>query len=424
MCGIALAETKAQVEKMLELLEHRGKDHRGLVEVGPFYLGHNRLAIVDLECSGHQPLETLRGVLAFNGEIYNYARLYDALFKKPPVKNEIHVLEKIVRAHTQFWRMLDGPYAFVYVDKQKKTVMASRDMVGIIPLYYTREPLRIASEKKALEGKVEEFRAGETLWFDYGGRLLRRHVQDMYSMHMADLDLEHLHFLFRAAVLKRMVHSDRPVCVALSGGLDSAMVLTQAVQCGWRMGAITVAVDEESLEVRNARRLCEYLGVPHTVVVLKNEHVDGQKILWHLEDEKYNPIKWAAMIRNYFVAKHAPGVVILCGEGADEIGCGYPSHQTLHGIDLEWKALSTLRSMPAINLDRVNKGGMAWTKEYRVPFLDRALVLYLMGVKKEPGKKYFRQLAKEKLRVPDYILQKEKYSAEEEKLWALVESWQ
>jgi hypothetical protein len=128
------------------------------------------------------------------------------------------------------------------------------------------------------------------------------------------------------------------------------------------------------------------------------------------------------MIRNFYTAKHAPGTVILCGEGADEIGCGYPPHLARTGIDLEWKSLSTLRSMPAINLDRVNKGGMAHTREFRTPFLDRALVLYVVGCQKQPGKRYFRQLAMS-YGVPRFILDKVKYSIEEQALWAIVSSW-
>jgi hypothetical protein len=79
---------------------------------------------------------------------------------------------------------------------------------------------------------------------------------------------------------------------------------------------------------------------------------------------------------------------------------------------LEWKRLSTIKSMPAINLDRVNLGGMAWTKEYRTPFLDRALVLYVIGCRALPHKELWRRLAT-KMGVPDYILDKPKYTHDE-----------
>lgn len=417
---------------MLEVLEHRGRDHRGMVQARGHWVGHNRLAIVDLSESGNQPLVTRDGVVAFNGEIYNYLELYDSMLEiRGRPRNEVWVLSQLLRQHHQFWRVVDGYYALVYFDWRYNRIVLSRDMVGVIPLYYELVPggIEVASEKKALTNPIE-VGAGETLTFSLDGRMIDRHVQDFYSMHLAPIDLPHLKNLFMEAVKKRLVHSDVPVCIALSGGLDSSMVMAAAHQIrggyyGANLQAITVGIDSESEEVANARKYCAQLGVDHQVVLLTKEQIEAEreKILWYLEDPIPNKIKYAAMIRNYFVAKHAPGTVILCGEGADEIGCGYPSHaRTQSQMELEWKSLSTLRSMPAINMDRVNKGGMAWTKEYRVPFLDRALVLYLMGVQKQLDKQYFRYVAK-KLGVPEYILNKKKYSTEEDRLWSIVSKW-
>ena len=305
-------------------------------------------------------------------------------------------------------------------------------MIGVIPLYYlpskAGRSFQIASEKKAFDAPgAREVMPGETLVFDFKGRLLKRRRFDPYSLHLEDMDLDHLGFLFRRAVSRRITHSEKPVCVALSGGLDSSMVLKTALQVtGYKtIHAITVCVDPDSEEAQNAQRFARSLGVSHKVVRVTTADIEQHReaLLYHLEDYRQNPIKYAAMIRNYFTAMHAPGTVVLCGEGADEIGCGYPSHLRQSGIGLEWKSLSTLRSMHAINLDRVNKGGMAFTKEFRTPFLDRALVLYLMGCAKAPNKGWFRELATTQLEIPDYILNKCKYTSEESHLWQMVKGW-
>ena len=67
-------------EDMLARLHHRGPDGSGTRQVGPTWLGHTRLAIVDLD-GGEQPLRSPDGdrwVVA-NGEIYNHDALRSRL---------------------------------------------------------------------------------------------------------------------------------------------------------------------------------------------------------------------------------------------------------------------------------------------------------------------------------------------------------
>lgn len=419
---------------MLKRIEHRGKDARQIKRFKNVWLGHNRLAIVDLSEKAAQPLETDRAIIAFNGEIFNYQELWGGLelhkHHRPPPLNEIWMLEHLLRRHKQFDRLLDGYYGIVRIDKSRQIITVARDLIGVVPLYYqlpgAGRAFAIASEIKAFDAgaDVREVMPGETLVFSLAGKLQKRRRFDPYSLHLEDMDYGHLEFLFSRAVRRRLLHADVPVCVALSGGLDSSMVLMEAHRLRAKISAITICVDSDSEEVLNARRFTEALEVEHQVVQIDEATITTHQktILYHLEDYTRNPIKYAAMIRNYFTAMHAPGTVVLCGEGADEIGCGYPPHQKVRGLALEWKSLSTLRSMHAINLDRVNKGGLAFTKEFRTPFLDRALVLYMMGCEKLGDKEHFRHLAL-KMGIPSYILNKRKYTSEETRLWQMVEGW-
>ena len=97
MCGIAVvhdrrptpervAEGRRLGERMLPALVHRGPDGTGSEQVGSTWLGHTRLAIVDL-AGGAQPMTGgLHGgdhregwwVVA-NGEVYNHRRLRERL---------------------------------------------------------------------------------------------------------------------------------------------------------------------------------------------------------------------------------------------------------------------------------------------------------------------------------------------------------
>jgi len=93
MCGIAavhdlsprptperLAEGASLGEDMLSRLHHRGPDGHGSRQVGPTWLGHTRLSIVDLD-GGRQPLPdgTGRRWVVANGEIYNHQDLRERL---------------------------------------------------------------------------------------------------------------------------------------------------------------------------------------------------------------------------------------------------------------------------------------------------------------------------------------------------------
>ena len=76
MCGIAGrlgADDPDENRRMLERLAHRGPDDRGEVRFDGWWLGHTRLAIVDVN-GGHQPLRSPDGGrwLVGNCEIYNH----------------------------------------------------------------------------------------------------------------------------------------------------------------------------------------------------------------------------------------------------------------------------------------------------------------------------------------------------------------
>src|SRR5687767_9948498 len=84
MCGIngiALSSRAAEgrverrvLERMRDVLRHRGPDDEGLLLDGRVGLGHRRLSIVDV-ASGHQPMSNEDGTLhvVYNGEVYNHA---------------------------------------------------------------------------------------------------------------------------------------------------------------------------------------------------------------------------------------------------------------------------------------------------------------------------------------------------------------
>ena len=87
MCGIAgkynldgAPMDRELLGRMAAAMAHRGPDDEGFYVKGSFGMTMRRLAVIDLG-AGHQPLCNEDGTvwIVFNGEIYNYVELREAL---------------------------------------------------------------------------------------------------------------------------------------------------------------------------------------------------------------------------------------------------------------------------------------------------------------------------------------------------------
>src|SRR5688572_15713152 len=95
MCGIAgifsfknsSLPYEKLVDRMICSMDYRGPDGEGIYanSTDGIFLGHRRLAIIDLSEKGSQPMWDIekRYVLIFNGEIYNYKELRSQIIDYP-----------------------------------------------------------------------------------------------------------------------------------------------------------------------------------------------------------------------------------------------------------------------------------------------------------------------------------------------------
>ncbi len=157
MCGISgiwlrdgRSVAKAELERMNEVLAHRGPDGRGTYNEGNIGLGHTRLAILDTSKSGHQPMSyaNQRYWLTFNGEIYNYIELRKELRAKGYQFISDSDTEVVLAAYAEWGEKcqfrFNGMWAFAIWDAQKKELFLSRDRFGVKPLYYWTDQVNIA----------------------------------------------------------------------------------------------------------------------------------------------------------------------------------------------------------------------------------------------------------------------------------------
>ena len=103
-------------------------------------LGNLRLTVIDLE-HGHQPLRSADGrfVVVYNGEVFNYLELRKELEEvgvefQTATDTEV-LLNGFGRYGPPFLDLLDGMYAFLIFDREKRELHAGRDPFGIKPLF-------------------------------------------------------------------------------------------------------------------------------------------------------------------------------------------------------------------------------------------------------------------------------------------------
>src|SRR5215470_6477301 len=165
MCGICGIYTFASdpridrqlLQAMTDRLVHRGPDGAGYFVDKHIGLGHRRLSIIDV-AGGQQPIFNAdrTKVIVFNGEIYNYRPLRDALLQKghhfqtqSDTEVILHLYEEVGEACVE---QLRGMFAFAIWDQCDRKLLLARDRLGIKPLYYTLHDGRcvFGSEMKAL----------------------------------------------------------------------------------------------------------------------------------------------------------------------------------------------------------------------------------------------------------------------------------
>jgi asparagine synthase (glutamine-hydrolysing) len=384
--------------RMLDRLTHRGPDGQGTQALDHAWLGHRRLAVVDLE-GGAQPLRDPNGRywLVGDGEIYNYERLRHELearghtFRtRTDQESALHLLEdEGTEALSRLWGMF--AFAGATVDGR---FFAARDTMGLAPLYWARQDGTVvfSSELKAFDPHrrpdVELFPPGH-VWSPQDGLTEFRplpEVEPIAPTVANHEDPEPPEEVF-ATIRDRLIHAveryteaDVPVGALLSGGLDSSIVTAIAARHAQRKGRkfrTFAAGLVDSDDVLAAREVAEALGTEHSERLYTNDEL----IDWMPEVirviESFDPQLLHSSVPNLLVSKRAARdvKVVLLGEGADELFAGYGYYGEISGeAELHETLLSAIRDLHMGGLQRVDRVAGATGLEPRTPFLDLDVV--------------------------------------------------
>jgi asparagine synthase (glutamine-hydrolysing) len=410
MCGIVAQygpTDTAELQEMLARLVHRGPDDCGWIGLGHSWLGHRRLAIVDVD-GGHQPLVNDDGDvwLVGNGEIYNHDAVRAGLDEHEFATgsdNEV-ALHLLIERGPLGLSELNGMFAFVMAAADGRFV-AARDAVGIKPLYWARrgQSTRFASEMAAFDEAwqpfVEPFPPG-CAWTPGQGlvrfaaavpKRLRPFAGPTKPGRSAPAEV-----LVRTRdvlidAVKRQLMGDVPVGVFLSGGLDSSLVAAIAAAVladrGERLQTFAVGT-ADSPDLAAARMVAEHLDTEHRVMTYTAD--DALEVLPTAVRtiESFDPALVRSAVPNFllagFTAEHVK--VVLTGEGADELFAGYEYLRDFIEPDLlHAELVRTVESLHNLNLQRCDRVTMAHSLEARVPFLDREVIDWALRV--PPGYK-------------------------------------
>jgi asparagine synthase (glutamine-hydrolysing) len=376
MCGIAGIynyKTNHSVDErtlaaMSEKVLHRGPDDEGFYVDGNIGLAFRRLSIIDLQ-TGNQPIhnEDKSVWVVFNGEIYNYIELKEDLearghrfYTKTDTEVIVHLYEEY---GYEFALQLNGMFGIAIWDDNKKTLMLVRDRPGIKPLYYaeTEGGVAFASEIKSLLmsgiSREPDFEAlNQYLSYGFvlapltGFRLIRKVkagsmlicsgnglreqefwdlVDEREAVFFND-EMEAIDHLIDelSSVLNRQTRSDVPLGIFLSGGIDSSLIASVAVEkCNFALDAFTVGFREKTYnELENARKVAKRLGIKLHEFILSEKEIFGEiEQIMNLIDE---PLFDYSAIPVYFISKLARSHVktVVGGEGGDELFGGYQTH--------------------------------------------------------------------------------------------------
>ena len=376
MCGIAGIvsrdrlgpDDQARATAMRDVMSYRGPDGAGLHADARAVLAHRRLSIVDL-AGGHQPLSNETGTtwITFNGEIYNHRDVRAQLEGAGHAYRTRSDTETIVHAYEQWGdecvQHFRGMFAFAIWDGAARRLLLARDRLGVKPLYWAMagDRLLFASEIKAIlksglvaatpnvrvlsEVLATRGTAGEETMFEGVYKLLPGHrlvfedgrvrIEKYWDLPLdgPDPELERMHdgalidrfrSLLQESVRLRLM-SDVPLGMFLSGGIDSsAIAALMAREIDRPVDTFSVAfADRRFSELEYARAVARAIGAnAHEIVIDDHDFFAAlPRLVWH-EDE---PIAHPSSVPLHFVSVLARQhvVVVLTGEGSDELLAGY-----------------------------------------------------------------------------------------------------
>lgn len=373
------AVARDTLEKMVDILQHRGPDDRGTHceplqkdasgTIPGVALGFRRLSIIDL-AGGHQPMANEDGSvwIVFNGEIYNYVELRKRLegsghqFRThSDTETILHLYEDL---GVDAFAHLNGMFALAIWDRNRRRCVLARDRLGKKPLFFQFQNRRLlfASELKALcqvadfPRQVSPAAIDQFLTYQYvpHPHCIYESAHKLPPGHYATIDAEGLQVrkywgidlahevdtgeaeavarvreLMDDAVRLRL-RSDVPLGAFLSGGVDSSLIVSLASRhLDHPLHTFSIGFREADFdETRYAALVAGWVRSEHHEFQVTPDAVDVlDRLVWHYDE----PFGDSSAIPTWYLCRWTRQhvTVALSGDGGDELFAGYDRYRAL-----------------------------------------------------------------------------------------------
>lgn len=430
MCGIAGIISKQnskidkeEIQKMNDVMAHRGPDSEGIYLDHNIALGHRRLSIVDLSDSGSQPMMSHdeRFVLVFNGEIYNYIELKEQLQREGAVFYTETDTEVIIEAY-RYWgkdctKYFNGMWSIALYDTVQKQVFFSRDRFGVKPLYIyeSEKEIIFASEIKCItairpEEKVADitqiarylkgwqedmddhtfyknirnFPKSSSMIYDMHART--KEYQKYWEINVAEFQkkwqYKNPYKKFRELLedsIKIRLRADVEVGASLSGGLDSSTIVgIVSKKYHKKIHTFSSIYEEKNC---NEKEFIDCVNefadtVPHHIFPDQSEDImqDIKDLIYYHDGPCHSASPYSGYCVYRGVGKQVK--VLLDGQGADELFGGYLTFYNAKLKEL-LRQNTFISKIRAINL--VFSVRNEWPE--RIHLLNKELLLKTLGAR-------------------------------------------
>ena len=380
MCGIAgyfgsREIEKSKIIKTLDLMKFRGPDNREVKKIKIsqkiLYFLHSRLSIIDLEARSNQPFETDDLIIIFNGEIYNYLEIRKDLIKKGEKFRTNSDTEVLIKAYKIYGSKcinhFEGMWSFAIYDKKKKILILSRDRFGEKPLFYLKKNsnlyfgseisfikslyqnnLKINYDKirdflnygyKSLKKDknfffkdIKEVEPGNNLIVNFDGSIKKfkywkPNLKSIKKLNEKDIINSSKNILIDS--IKKTARSDVPIAFTLSGGIDSAsLVSIAAKKLNLKFNTYSVIDDDERYnEANNINSIVKDIKCENRQIKITSKNT--LENLFEIIEYHQKPLASIAQLNHYNLMKEIKKdniKVCINGTMADELYAGYLDH--------------------------------------------------------------------------------------------------